>query len=112
MSTASFTVDELRKLREQAGTAWLEFFDVASLSMGIYHVASGTDDRATHQPHARDEVYVGVSGNGQLTADGERYRIEPGSVVYVKAGVEHHFHDVIDDLTVLVLFAGDAGVDV
>jgi mannose-6-phosphate isomerase-like protein (cupin superfamily) len=106
MKTASFTISEVSKLRQDAGNAWLEFLDVPSLSMGIYQIPAGTDDRDIHNPHDRDEIYVGTSGSGRLTADGEEFHIEAGVIVYVKAGVEHHFHDIADDLTVLVFFSG------
>jgi len=107
MRTASFTVSEVSKLRQESGNTWLEFLDVAKLSMGVYHIPTGTNGRESHDPHDRDEVYVGSAGKGRLTAGGEQFEIGPGVIVYVKAGVEHHFHDVEDDLTVLVFFAGD-----
>lgn len=77
------------------------------MTLGVYHIPVGTNDRETHDPHDRDEVYVGIRGIGRLTAGGEEFDIEPGVIVYVKAGVEHHFHDVADDLTVLVFFSAD-----
>ena len=104
--TSSFTVSDLQCQQQESGIAWMEFLKVPTLSMGVYHVPAGTDDRETHNPHDRDEVYVGISGVGQLTADGEKSVIEPGVIVYVKAGVEHHFHDVTHDLTLLVYFSG------
>lgn len=76
--------------------------------MGLYLIPAGTNDSDSHSPHDRDEIYVGVRGQGQLTADGTQHTVEAGSVVYVKAGVEHHFHDVVEDLSVLVSFAGNA----
>ena len=106
MNTTSFNVSEVSQLQRQSGNAWREFLDVPSLSMGVYHVPAGTDDRETHDPHDRDEVYVGISGKGRLTADGKEFDVEADTIVYVKAGVEHHFHDVTDDLIVLVFFAG------
>ncbi len=108
MNTASFTVSKVSKLRQESGSAWLEFLDVPNLSMGVYHIPAGINDRETHDPHDRDEVYVGISGKGRLTADSEEFDVEAGAIIYVKAGVEHHFHDVNDDLTVLVFFSDDS----
>lgn len=34
--------------------------------------------------------------------------MQANTIVFVKAGVEHHFHDVTNDLSVLVFFAGKA----
>lgn len=109
MNTAAFAIPEIDKVREKLGDNWHEFLSVPSLSMGLYRIPAGTNDRKSHTPHDRDEIYVGVNGHGHLTADGEEYAIETGSVVYVKAGVEHHFHDVTVDLSVLVFFAGGEG---
>ena len=45
-------------------------------------------------------MYVGIRGKERLTADREEIAVEADTVVYVKAGVELHFHDVADDLAV------------
>jgi mannose-6-phosphate isomerase-like protein (cupin superfamily) len=108
MNTAAFTIPELSKQQRESDSPWLEFLNLPSLSMGVYHIPAGTNDRESHDPHDRDEIYVGSTGKGQLTAGGKEFDVEAGVIVYVKAGVEHHFHDVADDLTVLVFFAGNA----
>ena len=79
--------------------------------MGVYHIPAGTNDRETHTPHDRDEVYIGVSGKGRLTSDGKQFNVDAETIIYVKAGVEHYFHDVTDDLTVLVFFSGNENFD-
>ena len=106
MRTAFFTIDNESERRAGSQRSWQEFLDLPTMSLGIYHVAAGTTDRETHDPHDRDELYVGVNGKGCLTADGEVFNVEASAIVFVKAGVDHHFHDVTDDLTVLVLFSG------
>lgn len=108
MNTASFTIREVATRRQESGNAWLEFLNLPSLSMGVYHVPAGINDRETHTPHDRDEIYVGIGGKGRLTADGVEFDVEANTIVFVKAGVEHHFHDVTDDLSLLVFFAGKA----
>ncbi|MEO2013871.1 MAG: cupin domain-containing protein [Fuerstiella sp.] len=107
LKTSSFNVSDLQRRQMGSGSAWLEFLKLPTLSMGVYHVPAGTDDRESHDPHDRDEVYVGISGAGRLTTGGEDTDIEPGVIVYVKAGVEHYFHDVTQDLALLVYFAGE-----
>jgi len=108
MNAAEFTIPDMDEARKSLGENWHEFLSVPSLSMGLYLIPAGTNDRDCHSPHDRDEIYVGVRGQGQLTADGTQHTVEAGSVVYVKAGVELHFHDVVEDLSVLVFFAGSA----
>jgi mannose-6-phosphate isomerase-like protein (cupin superfamily) len=92
--------------RLEDGAEWSEFLNVDSLSMGVYRVAAGTDDEVTHQPHDRDEVYVVVEGRGRLTVAGQASDVVPRSVIFVRAQAEHHFHDVTENLVLLVFFAG------
>jgi mannose-6-phosphate isomerase-like protein (cupin superfamily) len=73
------------------------------MSLGTYSIAvGGTDDQV---PHREDEIYVVVSGRATLVVDGERIDVAAGSAVYVSAGRVHRFIDIVEDLTVLVVFA-------
>jgi len=46
-----------------------------------------------------------VGGRAQIRVGDEDRPVGPGTVVYVAAGVEHRFHDIGEDLRVLVIFA-------
>lgn len=96
---------------------YLEPLVTDRLSVGIAVWKAGTADH--QRPHAEDEVYCVVSGRGRIevgrerTAEGEAEgagegiedrAVEPGSVVYVAAGVPHHFHSIEEDLRVVVLW--------
>lgn len=63
-------------------------------------------------PHEQDEVYVIVGGRGVLFHDGKRDPFETGDLLFVSAGVEHHFEDFSDDLAVWVVFSGAEGGEV
>lgn len=109
MPMESFSTDIAHwqnQLRE-SGESWAEFFDCPSLSLGVYTVPAGTDDRESHTPHVDEEVYFVVSGKGKLNVAGESIEIRPGGVHYVPSGVEHFFCDVAEDLTLFVVFAKD-----
>lgn len=106
MKTAAFTLNEIIERQRASGDSWFEFLANSNLSVGVYNIAAGTNDRESHDPHDRDEVYIGVKGKGRLTADGEVFDVAENSIVFAKAGVQHHFHDVTEDLIVLVFFAG------
>lgn len=81
----------------------MEFLRVPALSAGIYRLpAGGTDPQ---HPHTEDEVYYVISGRSSFTCDGETIEASAGSTIYVAAHAEHRFHDIEEDLTVLVLFA-------
>jgi mannose-6-phosphate isomerase-like protein (cupin superfamily) len=62
----------------------------------------GTDPQ---QPHAEDEVYYVLAGRARVRVGDEDESVAPGTFVYVPKEVEHRFHDIEDDLTLLVFFA-------
>jgi mannose-6-phosphate isomerase-like protein (cupin superfamily) len=100
---AAFTVDELRRDRGRRSELYHEFLRRPSLSAGIYELpAGGTDPQ---QPHGEDEVYVVLAGSARLSAGDSVIPVEPGSIVFVRAGVPHAFQDIGEELAVLVLFA-------
>ncbi len=105
MNSAVFNLGELRTQHDACDESWLEFLKVPSLSMGVYRVAAGANDQETHAPHDRDEVYLAIKGRGKLTVDGEAVDVAQDSIVFVKAGVDHFFHDVSEDLSLLVFFS-------
>jgi len=66
-------------------------------------VRAGADD--PQQPHTEDELYYIVEGQARLRVGDDDTAVEAGSLVFVAADVDHRFHTIIDDLTVLVFFA-------
>ncbi len=46
-----------------------------------------------------------VSGRARLCVAGEEVEVSAGSIAYVAAGVEHFFHDIVEDLRVIVFWA-------
>jgi len=99
----AFEIEDVLKQRDEAGGVYLEFLRSNSLSVGVAVFEAGSVD--TQSPHNEDEVYYVVSGRGHITVDGEPRDVAAGSVVFVGAHVPHHFHDVDEDLEVLVFFA-------
>ncbi len=99
----AFELAELAKQRDESGGAYLRFLKVPSLSTGLYQLSAGSKDR--QRPHDRDEIYYVTAGRARFEVDGEQMGVQPGSILYVKAGVEHRFHSIEKDLTVLVIFA-------
>jgi len=74
-----------------------------TLSVGTYSIpAGGRDDQG---PHAEDEVYVVTGGRARITVGGRAVDLRPGAVVAVPARAEHRFHDIEEDLSLLVFFA-------
>jgi quercetin dioxygenase-like cupin family protein len=81
---------------------WAEHFAVPALSVGTYCIPVGGIDDQT--PHAEDEIYLVTGGRAKISTPGATVDISPGSVIFVPADEEHRFVDVVEDLTLLVVF--------
>ena len=103
----AFEMSDMIENRRESGELYLEFFSAPGMSLGVYELAAGSSD--PQQPHGEDEVYYVVAGRGQIRVDGEDCALRPGSVVFVGAEVEHRFHSITEDLTLLVVFAPARG---
>ena len=73
------------------------------LEIGVYVLVAPEPDRQT--PHAFDEVYVVLEGQGEVEVEGERQRLSQGGAVFVPAGADHRFSGY-ETLTLLVVFNG------
>ncbi|MFT3890496.1 MAG: cupin domain-containing protein [Anaerolineales bacterium] len=99
----AFELAQLISQRQATGKSYLEFLRVPDLSMGLYVLpAEGVDPQL---PHTEDEVYFIVHGRAKIKVAGEDRDVQTGSVVYVAKNVEHRFHSIEEELTVLVFFA-------
>jgi mannose-6-phosphate isomerase-like protein (cupin superfamily) len=63
-------------------------------------------------PHEQDELYVVIRGRGVLVHDGKRDRFDSGDILFVAAGVEHHYEDFSDDLALWRIFYGPRGGEI
>jgi mannose-6-phosphate isomerase-like protein (cupin superfamily) len=82
---------------------FVEHLRAGSLSAGTYSIpATGFDDQ---RPHREDEVYLVLTGAGSVTAGGRTAPVAPGTSLFVPRGEPHRFHDITEDLTMLVVFA-------
>jgi mannose-6-phosphate isomerase-like protein (cupin superfamily) len=63
-------------------------------------------------PHAQDEIYAVVRGRGVLVHGGQRDPFEAGDLLFVAAGVEHHYEAFSDDLALWRIFYGPRGGEV
>lgn len=80
-----------------------EHLRVATMSVGTYSIpCGGLDDQF---PHTEDEVYVVLKGRAQFTAGDETVWVGPGTTLFVPSNENHRFHDVTEDLAILVVFA-------
>jgi len=63
------------------------------------------ESKDTQNPHEEDEVYYVLRGRGQMTAGEETSKVEAGDLLYVDAGLQHRFHDIEEELELLVFFS-------
>jgi mannose-6-phosphate isomerase-like protein (cupin superfamily) len=103
----AFELRDVAEERAKLGKRYHEFLRVPSISTGLYVLGAGQDD--PQQPHTEDEVYYVVSGRATIRVAEEDRPVQPGSVVYVAAGVPHKFHTIEEELQLLVIFAPAEG---
>lgn len=99
----AFDLSSLMEEHAASGQLYTEILRVPNMSAGIYELAAGAEDPQT--PHQQDEIYYVVRGRGVIQVGDEDRAIRPGTIVYVPAHEEHRFHSIIEDLTLLVVFA-------
>ena len=93
--------------RDADGHRYVDFLASEKLSVGLAIWPAGSTDR--QRPHFEDEVYYGISGRGTNRVAGEDRAVKPGSLVFVADHVELRFHDIEEDLRVLVFWAPPHG---
>lgn len=103
----AFEVGDLRARRVAEDRPYLEFLTVPDLSAGLYVLPAGGVD--LQQPHTEDEIYYVIDGRARITVGDEVRDVRRGSVVFVGADVPHRFHDIVAELTLLVIFGPAEG---
>lgn len=103
MKTLFADLANVDQQRTQSGKLYREFLRVPAMSAGLYVLSVGATD--PQKPHHEDEMYYVVRGRGRFLANGEDREVSAGSVIFVAAKVEHRFHDISEELVVLVFFA-------
>jgi mannose-6-phosphate isomerase-like protein (cupin superfamily) len=58
-----------------------------------------------HHEQKEDEVYYVLSGQGELTLDGERHLIGPGTALLTRTGSTHSLKQVgTEDLVIIITY--------
>jgi len=102
-SYLAFDVADLQQKYAGSPAPYNEFLRRRGMSVGMYVLPAGAEDRQT--PHVADEVYVVLRGRGTLQVADEQVEVAPGSVISVDHGEDHQFVEVAEDLHMLVVFA-------
>ena len=99
----AFDMAEIVEGHRKNGELYHEFLRAERLSVGLYVLATGATDPQV--PHTEDEIYYIVSGAATIEVAGEHRPVSAGSAIYVDAHVDHRFHSITEDLSVIVVFA-------
>lgn len=99
----SFDVETTAALLSAKGGGYEVVHESSGLEIGVYVLVAPEPDRQT--PHAYDEVYVVLDGEGDIEVEGEVRRVTRGEAVFVAAETDHRFTGY-ERLTLLVIFNG------
>jgi mannose-6-phosphate isomerase-like protein (cupin superfamily) len=73
----------------------------------VYRLPSdGTDHQ---QPHGEEEIYFVISGRARFSSGTGDVAVEAGDILFVAAKEPHRFHEITEDLELLVFFAPPEG---
>ena len=104
----TFDLANLMNAHDAGGELYHEFLRVPSLNCGLYILPAGQPD--PQSPHDEDEVYYVISGRGRFACADDHVGVKPGSILFVSAGDDHRFYEIVEDLTILVFFASSPPV--
>jgi mannose-6-phosphate isomerase-like protein (cupin superfamily) len=94
--------DSIARAKESGGYA-AEVLRSDLLSVGLYTLQPGATD--SQSPHNEDEVYYAVGGRATLRVGTEDHPVQPGTLLFVPALAPHHFHDISEELILVVFWA-------
>lgn len=90
------------RLRD-AGGGYEVVHESPGLEIGVYVLVAPEPDRQS--PHAFDEIYVVLDGEGDIEVDGETRRVAKDEAIFVPAHADHRFSGY-ETLSLLVVFNG------
>ena len=97
------TTEYIKKIN--SGNSYFNtFLNKNTLAAGILILKPGEED--TQLPHANDEVYYVIEGNGFLKIKNKDYKVSKDKLFFVAKNVEHYFHGNTAELKVLYFFGG------
>jgi mannose-6-phosphate isomerase-like protein (cupin superfamily) len=79
------------------------------LSAGVYVLPAGATDG--QKPHDEDEVYFAVRGRAKFRVGSDDHPVRPGTLLFVPALQAHHFHEIEEELVLVVFWAPPEGSD-
>lgn len=85
----------------------------SDLTVGIADVPVGAPRPARGHTHAQSEVYVFLSGRGEVVVNGQSTEVRAGDAVFIPGNAEHMAVNTGDEtLRLLYFFAADSFSDI
>lgn len=103
IASTMFDADELSVANSAEDGFSKVFFDNNTMMSLIYDIPPGAE--APQSPHGLDELYVVLKGRSKFVVADKEYSVKAGSILFVKAGDEHYFTGVEEDLQVVIVFS-------
>ena len=79
---------------------FLNIFNNKGVDLGVLRLRKGEAD--TQLPHAVNEVYFVVEGNGLIEIEGKVKPIKSADFIFVSANTQHRF--IVDDQDLVVIY--------
>jgi mannose-6-phosphate isomerase-like protein (cupin superfamily) len=79
---------------------FLNIFNNKGVDLGVLRLRKGEAD--TQLPHAVNEVYFVVEGNGSIEIEGKVKPIKSTDFIFVSANTKHKF--IVDDKDLVVIY--------
>ena len=95
-------IEKLKLQKDQVSTLMMK-----RGMMSVEYFAPHLSD--TQSPHSQDELYIIVRGHGDFYRDGKILDCKAGDLLFVPAGMSHHFENFSDDFATWVIFYGPDG---
>ncbi|HZK73251.1 MAG TPA: cupin domain-containing protein [Clostridia bacterium] len=99
--------DAIAQVRAMPGGYATEVLHSDLLSVGVYVLSAGATDDQT--PHNEDEIYYTVRGRAMFHVGVEDHPVQPGTRLFVPAMAPHFFHDISEELVLVVFWAPPEG---
>ena len=100
----NYDTNEYVKKIAKSDTYFHTFINKDNLAAGVLRLAPGEED--TQEPHASDEIYYVVKGDGFLSVDKKDYPVSEGMAYYVAKKIPHRFYGNKKELVVMYFFGG------
>ncbi len=88
-----------------------EKLGLTSMEVSINKNQPGTGMNFLHKHNINEEVYIFISGSGEMTVDGDRFNVQEGSVVSVKPeAIRSWWNTGKEELNYIVIQAPSNGI--